>query len=272
MDDSLRKRVEELLGAPIAGWTRRAAPWQPPDGVAGGMQRFVVELEDGRRAFVKHAPAGEQVPRLRRELQVYGELRAPFVPQVLGVVDDEAPILVLEDLSDAHWPPPWREGDLDAVLAALEELHALTPPPGTPPLLELESGIRDGWRAVEADPEPFLSLGLVDRDWLDAALPTLIEAADAAPLAGDDLLHLDVRSDNLCLRGGAAMLVDWNYACLGNALFDLAFFLPGVAAEGGPQPHQVLPGAGSLTAVVAGYLGAVAGLPAPPYAPTVRPL
>ena len=48
---------------------------------------------------------------------------------------------------------------------------------------------------------PFLRLGLCSRNWLELALPTLIDAAEGARLEGDSLLHLDIRSDNLCFRG-----------------------------------------------------------------------
>src|SRR5207302_5996716 len=94
--------------------------------------------------------------------------------------------------------------------------------------------------------------------------------AEEAPLEGDDLLHFDVRSDNLCFVGGRAVLVDWNLACRGNGWFDVAFWLPSLRLEDGPQPWEVLPDAGALAAVVAGFFAARAGLPPPSGAPTVR--
>lgn len=46
---------------------------------------------------------------------------APFLPRLLGWHDeDERPVIALEDLSDAHWPPPWDVEQVDAVLACLE--------------------------------------------------------------------------------------------------------------------------------------------------------
>jgi len=41
-----------------------------------------------------------------------------------------------------------------------------------------------------------------------------------------------VRSDNLCLRDGHAVLLDWNHARIGNAAFDIAFWLPSLVLEG----------------------------------------
>ena len=57
---------------------------------------------------------------------------------------------------------------------------------------------------------------------------------------------------------------------LGNPDFDLAAWLPSLQLEGGPGPEQILPGAGGLAAVLAGFFGAAAGLPAPATAPQVR--
>ena len=68
-------------------------------------------------------------------------------------------------------------------------------------------------------------------------------AAEAeAVLDGTDLLHLDVRSDNLCFVGSRAVLVDWNWACRGNGLVDLAGWVPSLHAEGGPLPESCLAG------------------------------
>jgi hypothetical protein len=81
---------------------------------------------------------------------------------------------------------------------------------------------------------------------------------------------MDVRSDNLCFVGGRAVLVDWNLARRGNGRFDVAFWLPSLQLEGGPEPWEVLPDAGALAAAVAGFFAARAGLAPPAGAPTVR--
>ena len=128
------------------------------------------------------------------------------------------------------------------------------------------------WREVERDPEPFLSLGLCSRSWLSTHLPALCDAAERAPFEGNDLLHLDVRSDNIALRDGRALLVDWNWACAGNALVDLAAWVPSLHVEGGPAPEEVVDGDGvpELAASLAGFFAARAGLRPPATAPRVR--
>ena len=102
------------------------------------------------------------------------------------------------------------------------------------------------------------------------ALPTLLEAQDAAVLDGDDLVHNDVRSDNLCLLPDRVVIVDWNEPRRGNAAFDRACLASSVRLEGGPLPEEIAPAAGPLAALVAGYFAANAGLPTIPNARGVR--
>jgi thiamine kinase-like enzyme len=53
------------------------------------------------------------------------------------------------------------------------------------------------------------------------------------------LLHFDVRSDNVCFAGDRAVLVDWNWAAIGNPVMDVAARLPSLHAEGGPPPEEI---------------------------------
>jgi aminoglycoside phosphotransferase (APT) family kinase protein len=241
--------------------------------VSGGYGRVTahwrVRLADERAVFVKQALTEEAREWLRKERHVYESVRGSFMPVFHGFHDDRGTVLVLEDLSTAEWPPPWSKRRVEAVLAALTELRA-TPPPDGIASLEAQRASITGWQAVAADPEPLLATALCSRAWLDEALPALLEAAATAELGGDELIHFDVRSDNLCFVDERAVLVDWNLAARGNGDFDVAFWLPSLRLEGGPEPWEVSPDAGSLAAVVAGFFAARAGLPPPSGAPTVR--
>lgn len=152
--------------------------------------------------------------------------------------------------------------------------HAGGDAPAGLPALADDARLRDGWEQVAAGPEPFLALGLCSRAWLEAALPALERAAGEAPLAGDALVHLDIRSDNLCVRDGGALLVDWSQAAAGNPLLDTVAFAPSLALEGGPPPRELLaPGAApELVALIAGFFAARAGLPTPAWGPGLREL
>jgi len=261
----MQKQIEKIAGGPVVSLERVEGRGYTH---AGRHRAF---LADGRTVFVKSAVDQLSAGWLRAEIAIYAGLHGSFLADFLGSAEHEGlPLLVLEDLGDAHWPPPWRKGDVEAVKQALAQIAATPPPAG------LEGGVSEmlayEWREVERDPEQFLSVGLCSRTWLDANLPTLRDAAERAPFEGSDLLHLDVRSDNIALRDGRAILVDWNWACCGNALLDTAAWAPSLHAEGGPPPEQVVRGDGvaELAAALAGFFAARVGLSPPATAPRVR--
>jgi thiamine kinase-like enzyme len=262
--EGLEERLASVVGARPVAWQERAGGYSTAE-------RYTVELDDGRRVFVKAAEAEHMARWIRREHEVYSSLSGSFIPKLIGFDDDGVrPLLVLEDLSHADWGTSWTDERIGVVRSALDELHAATPPPSTRPVRETLPSLFGRWRIVEEDPEPFLSVGLRSRDWLDERLPALIEAADAAPVDGDALVHLDVRSDNLCTLEGRALLVDWNWLSFAAPEMDLVGWACSLALEGGPQPWELVPAQPELAALLAGVFAATAGLPPPETAPTVR--
>lgn len=233
--------------------------------------RYRIAFRDGGSVFVKLAPSASTAANLRVEARRYRQLRADFVPVLHAFEDGEQPMLVLEDFSHAHWPPLWLPGQPELVLAALARLAATRPVPAQLPELESLRPVLSGWSAIARDATVFLALDLCSQAWLRRALPALLHAERAAVLGGDDLLHLDVRSDNLCLVQDRVVFVDWSSAVRGNALVDRAFFAPSLRLEGGPLPDAIVPDAPELAGLVAGFFAARAGLPAVPDAPRVRP-
>ena len=252
------ERAERLVGSTAESWARVVRTGYSLN------EHWTVVFADGMNAFVKTARIAPSPQWLRDEHAVLAAVSGPHMPRLLAFEDADEPLLLLEDLMPARWPPPWREGDVQAVLTALGEISALQAPL---PRLADDPGW-NGWRTIESDPQPFLSTGLRDAAWLERMLPALVAAADATPLAGDGLLHCDVRSDNLCLKDGRAVLVDWNHARLGDARFDIAFWLPSLVLERGPKPKHF--DVDAYAALVAGFFAAHAGLPKPAGAPTVR--
>lgn len=206
---------------------------------------------------------------LRREASVYQRISGSFVPEFIGWEDEETePVLLIADLSAHFWPPPWNE---DRVQQVLEQIHAMHQTPADlEPFAAVHPEKRDGWKTVAENPEPFLSLGLVDADWLDSALPALIEAESRCRTEGESLCHWDIRSDNLCFTEDRAIFIDWNHACLSNPKLDLGFWLPSLTFESGILPEQILPDAPEVAAWVSGFFAARAGLPVIPHAPRVR--
>ncbi|HSL15154.1 MAG TPA: aminoglycoside phosphotransferase family protein [Actinomycetota bacterium] len=274
----MRPTETDVANATRALKKLRARPVEWQAITAGGntpASRWVVSLDDGRTAFLKIATDDATASWLRDEHLMYSVLRgASFMPAYLGWYDDgHRPVLAIEDVSAGDWPPPWTTGRIEAVLACLGEVASTPPPDGLPRAGDDHPGLRDGWAEVERERDAALGLGLFGAAWLDEHLPALHRAAEAVPLAGDALLHFDVRSDNVCFAGDRPLLVDWNWACVGNPVADVAFWLPSLHGEGGPRPDEILPeGAEGFAAAAAGYFVSHAARPPIPTAPTVRPL
>ena len=260
----LDERIERAVGSRPVRYAARSGGYSTAD-------RFAVELADGRSVFVKSAEAPHMAAWLRREHEVYESLAGSFMPRLEGWDDDGVrPLLAIEDLSDADWVPRWDGARVQAVRDSLAELAACEPPPNTESLRVAHSSLFDRWQQVAADPVPFLSLGLRDEAWLEQRLPELIAAAAAAPVDGTSSVHFDLRSDNMCFVGERAVFVDWNWLSLGSPDTDLAGWAASLRLEGGPPPWELLPQSHEFAALLAGVFAAVAGLPAPETAPSVR--
>ena len=206
---------------------------------------------------------------LRREIFVYNNIHAEFMPELIAWEDHEVePILVLEDLSGQTWAPPWSRNQIDLVITQIDRMQATSA--ALEPYAKVHGARSSGWEIVSADPQPFLSLGIANGVWLESALPTLLRAEALCSTEGNHLTHWDLRSDNICLTQRGAVFVDWNLACLSNPRLDLGFWLPSLAYEAGVRPESILPDAPEVAAWVSGFFAARAGLPDIPDAPRVR--
>jgi hypothetical protein len=256
-------RVGALLG-------RRPASWRKVMEGLNTTSRWIVRFEDGGSAFLKVAGSVRAAQWLRWEYDVYRSVREDFLPALIGWLDDPLrPILILEDLSDAVWPPPWTPELIQRVPETLLRVRVADVPLRR--TLEQTGRLEArSWRKVRADPRPFLSLGLSSRAWLERALPPLQGAEAAARLDGADLLHGDVKGGNVCFVGSRTVFVDWNWACRGNGVLDAAMWLPALEEEGGPPPERLLPGQGPVAAAIAGNLALRAAKPPPAQIPDLR--
>jgi aminoglycoside phosphotransferase (APT) family kinase protein len=283
--DRVRAAIQEWLGSPVVSVTSQAGGFTP--GVAA---RLV--LADRRRAFAKVAgptPNPELPTIYRREAQVVAALPASVpAPRLLWSYDEgEAGwvALLFEDIDGAQPAQPWRPAELERVLDAIADLSgALTPSPLLEALVgsagEEFTARMGGWRQLSrAQPTERARLDDWSRRHLDALAE--IEATAAAAVAGDTLLHFDLRADNMLLTPERVWFVDWPLACVGAAWVDLVFFAPSVAMQGGPPPEQLAmrhpacraadPAAVTAAVVaIAGFFTHRALQPPPPGLPTVR--
>ncbi len=177
--------------------------------------RWVVQLDNGTSAFVKHATDEDTAGWLRDEFRAYRAISADFMPRLHGWGEANYPLIILEDLSTAEWSWEWSDTNVQRVLHLLERLRETPAPADLPDFAGLSSDLR-GWHQIQDDPRPFLDLGLTSAAWLERCLPALVQAEADIRLEGDALVHVDVRSDNLCSSGDRTYLVDWNWARRGN--------------------------------------------------------
>lgn len=280
---NVRAAVEEWLGNTVVAAVSQPGGFSP--GVAARLQ-----TADGRRVFVKAAGSEPNAltPVLhRREARIAAALPpAAPVPRLLWSFDEGDGgwiTLIYEDVEGRQPALPWRADKLDQVLDALAELsRALTPSPLPPDVAERTSDwvilTRGWWRRLQAERPVQLDA------WSARQLNGLVEleAGAAAASAGETLLHLDLRADNLLLTpDGRVLVVDWPHARVGAAWVDIAFLAPSVTMQGGPQPEELMgrqPAAyaadpKAITAVVAaiaGFFTYQAHQPPPPGLPTVR--
>ena len=271
--------VADVLGSPVVAAETQPGGFSP--GVAARLR-----CVDGTRAFIKAVSAAtnpESPDMHRREARNTAALpTAAPAPNLLGSYDDGSWVaLLLDDIEGRHPHLPWQDDELRRVLAAVDELLAdLTPCPVTD-ARTVDDDWRDefsNWRDAAATAPP----DGID-DWCRRHLDRLaeLESRWVAAAAGDTLLHLDLRADNILVGPDRVWVVDWPWAARGNPAFDLVAFAPSVAMQGGPPPEHLLamsshgreadPDAVTvLAATVAGYFHLRSFLPAPPGLPTVR--
>jgi aminoglycoside phosphotransferase (APT) family kinase protein len=281
---SVLVRLERDLGSPVVRWASQRGGFSP--GIAAR-----IRLEDGRELFMKAVgpePNTEAPAIHRREAQIAGALPASApAPQLRWSLDDQETgwvALAFEAVDGRHPAQPWRPDELDRVVLALVELgEALTPSPLAPPLVSAASELFAtrvcGWGLLARDAATSSRLD----PWSASHLAALValEAEAPAAVAGDTLLHFDVRADNMLLTPERVWFVDWPLATVGAPWVDIAFFAPSVAMQGGPLPDELLsrhPAArGADPAAITAAITAVAGFfthrslqPPPPGLPTVR--
>lgn len=113
-------RIERALG-----W--RPTSFHPATADRGDSEtaaRWIVADHQGpatgrRSAFVKIGANELTAGWTRVEYRNYRSMCGMHLPDVVGFYDDgERPVLALEDLSGADWPPPWTDSRVAAVLDA----------------------------------------------------------------------------------------------------------------------------------------------------------
>jgi aminoglycoside phosphotransferase (APT) family kinase protein len=181
-----------------------------------------------------------------------------------------------------HPASPWRPDELVRVLDAITRLSTIGPAPwidALPSFVETFADDLSGWRELAG-------MGTVpgwDDPWLSRNLDRLaaIEATWWRPAGGRQLVHGDLRADNILLTDERVVFLDWPNACHGATWSDLVSMLPSMIMQGGVDAEQIIKthpltrdlaetDATALVVAVAGYFVRASGQPAPAGLPTVR--
>ena len=270
--------VENILGEAVTDAVSQPFGFSP-----GSADR--VTLASGRRAFVKAvcADVNASTPDLhRREAAVTAALpQGVAAPDFLGMYDDGTWVaLVLADVAGRHPQEPWVETDVLQVLDAVAEMGEIELPADIDLPLYQDS-LRDafrGWEKLQMRP-----LAGMD-SWAAGNLPRFIELAALGTgfLAGESLVHGDLRADNILLTEHGVVLLDWPWAARGAAwveglsvLLNVKTLDPNASVEHFLADHRVFAETNpqAITAVMAGWAGYFLDMsrrPAPPGIPTLR--
>ncbi len=249
-----------------------------------------MRLRDGRSRFVKVTstelnPDSYRIYAMEASIAAALPDRVP-APRLLDTVELDGWIALLFEYLPGRPPrQPWHDDELRSVLRLLAELPGLlTPSPlPAPSAAEQFGGVFRGWRRLAADRQAGLLETLPFGAWVDRRLAGLadLESGWEQAVAGDSLVHADLRADNLLLDGDRVWVVDWPWACRAQPWLDLLGMLPSIVMQGGPPAATIAAGhpvfadadPAGVTAVLAALIGFFlrqSMLPAPPGLPTLR--
>lgn len=224
-----RALIERYCGAAVTAAESMGAGFTP--GFASRLH-----LADGRRVFVKAADEATRGPFADSYREEIGKLRVlpDAIPAARLLWSHDADgwvMLALEDIDGRHPKRPWRSDQLELVLRCLDRTaELLTPAPDNypwPPLhgfLLVEPSYWEEIRDKEYAPE-WLRPHLAECD-------RLAVLGDEA-MAGDTVVHADVRDDNVLIDGDDNVwLCDWNWPLRGNPAIDTVGVLISAFGDG----------------------------------------
>jgi hypothetical protein len=258
---AVREAIGIRLGAPIAAVTS----------AGGGFTRAfaaVIETAAGESAFVKAAALTDPTAAwYAREAAITAALPdgVPAARPRWTFTESGYFVLGLDAIDGSVPALPWMPEALDAALTAwAESASALAKPSGAllaaglPSLSDLLRSALSCWSPIAAGHAPMPAAA---PDWAAAKIDELAGLEQAAPplVAGDGMLHGDLRVDNVLIdRAGAAWLCDWTWPCLGAPWFDTVSLLV-TAYASGLDPDALLKPWHAPAAGIDGALAALSG-------------
>lgn len=225
----VRALIERRCGSPVAEAASQDAGFTP--GFAS-----VLTCADGSRHFVKAASTKAQrtiAEAYRAEARNLAALpEAAPAPRLRWLHDaDDWVVLGIEHVAARQPSRPWTRADLDASVAMTAGMAgALTPVPPDLAAPEIATELAEWpayWDRLRAAP-PHLPAFAAHADEAAALAADFGEVA-----AGETLVHLDIRDDNLLLADdGRVLLCDWKWPVVGAPWLDTVLLMIGPRGDG----------------------------------------
>lgn len=262
---TVRRGIEQRIGTDVVEADSQDGGFTP--GFAA-----VLTGVDGSRHFVKAAATIAQRPFADSYREEARKLRllpdAIPAPRLLWAEEIDGWFVLATEYVEARAPHrPWTDEDLAAATVLTQQVADLLTP--APPL---DSAVEEfaTWPAY---------WDLVDHP--RAAELQALAARYAEVVAGDTVVHSDVRDDNILIRpDGSALLCDWNWPVAGAAWLDSLMLLVGPRGDGldveavlanHPLLHDVpAEEIDIMLALLLGYFAHHANQPVPASSPFVR--
>lgn len=235
----IEDRIAALVGAGV----------HHVDEIGGGLTHSSVlraHLVGGGSMVVKVATDARTADDIGFEHRILTTYELDCMPRVVGFSEAPPPMLVLEDLRDAHWPPPWP--DVAALFATIDDLEAVQAGVEVPPL---RNDRLPTWETVMANRDTVAKLGDVSQDWLERVAPVLGRSARRASVEGDNLVHADIWRANVCFTDRGVVLIDWAGAARGNSDFDRAITVLDIYVTTDLLPRHPWPSRPAMASVIA---------------------
>lgn len=285
--EDLPRHVRGLISRRLGGATSAR-----PSAGSGFTQGFAAVIAGVSGAeFVKAVNSADS-PHIadcyRREALINQALPEPVpAPRLRWSEEQDGWVVLGFDAVDCGRMPsaPWRPDELTATFEAYTTTaEALSTPPAALQMVGLkpigdDSDFAD-WRNLTG--------GATSADVLPAWVPTHLldalaglEAQWRKAVAGDSILHHDLRQDNVLIdTNSRAWICDWNWPCLGASWFDLVLLLAAAHADGHDATtlfweHPTARGVDgerldSALAALAGFFLVSGAQPAPDWSPYLR--
>jgi hypothetical protein len=197
----------------------------------GIMPGVAVRLQvDGGSVFLKGVPAGEPAARLYLRERAANLALPPSAPapRMLWCADIDGWHLLVFEFIDGARNVGLSPGspDLPGVMDVLSRLGG---PGGALPCVTVNLDL------LQRTAAELLGLKLRDPWW--GMYAEALEGLSVVSLKGETLLHYDLHSGNLLTAGQEMYVIDWSFACRGQAWIDAALLVPRLVEAGHSPAH-----------------------------------